>query len=154
MSHQRRSSVISTASSAPTLHNFSPSHASSRSTSPTTKQIFRYPYPLSLTSLLDLAYFIYHSVRRHASSSLSSIACIRFLVLFGVVGCSRRWRNRGGLILLVSCATVGTSVWEGCADRLKRSTSGRHAADTSASDGNSTFLIVVSPYLRITECPT
>ncbi|KAK4683887.1 hypothetical protein P7C73_g6326, partial [Tremellales sp. Uapishka_1] len=79
----------------------------------------RYPYPLPLLALLDLAYTVHHAWIHQTPAYFLVLCAIRSVVSGGIVGCSKRWRSRGGWIGLCSVLTLGIEVWEGCSGLLK-----------------------------------
>jgi hypothetical protein len=80
----------------------------------------RYPWPLPLLGILDVAYTIYHlrTSSYELSKHLLVLASFRALVLGVIVGASQRWRYRGGWIGGISMISLGSVVWEGCKGQL------------------------------------
>lgn len=147
-SHLGHYSTASSSSYAPVLINRSPDKDLHLPSLPNGGEgepaglALRYPYPLPIASLLDLAYTIHHHYVLSSLSALSpghtlgiaagtaesatstgaglllTAAGCRAVVLVLVVGCSRRWRARGGWVAAVCGISVGVGIWEDCAERL------------------------------------
>ena len=84
----------------------------------------RYPYPLPLLALADLVYTVHYS-RNSPTSSTSVALCIARVVVLGVVlGCSMRWRSRGGWVGAVAGVSIGHAVWSVCEAQLTRGKEG------------------------------
>lgn len=105
--------------SGPSFPSSTPSSAPSSARLPLEPRI-RYPYPLPFFTLIDLAYTFHHD-RGRSVSSMSFTLCIARAVVLGIVlGCSTRWRNRGGWIGAVSGCSIGYAVWSVCEAQLTK----------------------------------
>lgn len=101
----------------------------------------RYPYPLPLLACFDLGYTLYH-INTHSTSWIIVALCfVRCFVLLFVVGCSKRWRTRGGWVAVVCGLSVGLAVWTLCKGQLEK---GKPAAGGSTTSVHALFLGVVS----------
>jgi len=80
----------------------------------------KYPYPLPVLSALDLGYTVYHAHDTPTRSSSIALCIARVVVLCVVLGCSTRWRSRGGWIGVVSGWSIGHAVWSVCESQLTR----------------------------------
>ncbi len=144
MSHRHHRSVSSTTSVA----QMSVSSTSSQHEQTTTPSAFNlvYPYPLPLTALLDFGYTVQHYTKYASARYIVLLAIVRLAVLGGMVGSSKRWRNRGGWVTLVCGSTIGAAVWEGCASQLQRARRlSEGAGGRPDISNNGTFLVAVSP---------
>jgi hypothetical protein len=127
----------------PILINPVPTDPLSTPKVPSTPRL-KYPYPLPLLAILDLAYTINHRLTapHRPSTHLLALAVIRVVVLVLVLGGSRRWRSRGGWVGAGSVVSLGSVVWEGCKGQLV----GR-GRESGGEEIDITFLVVVSTFL-------
>lgn len=80
-----------------------------------------YPYPLVILALLDIGYAVSAAREgQHIPAPLVTFTVARAFVLIGIVGCSRRWRFRGGWVGMVCAISIGAAVWEACRGVLMR----------------------------------
>lgn len=115
---------------------------------PSRRLNLRYAYPLVPLALLDALHtFHYHiSAFRGLPGYVLTIGIARALVLFAV-GCTQRWRARGGWVGLGGAVSIFMAIWEACTRVLSRN------LKDDGSNGLEThliwFLVMVSPALYI-----
>lgn len=139
--HNRQVSLAS--SYAPVLidRTHSHSHSDPAAVGTTTDQAsLKYPYPLALLGVADIAYTAYTF---HTSKSASlpthllALSILRATVLALALGASTSWRSRGGWVGSISVVSLGSVVWEGCKGQLLRRGDVDEKLDTR-------FLVIVS----------
>jgi len=103
-----------------------------------------YPYLLPVLALLDLGYDITTHTRavQYIPTHLIALSATRAGILGVIVGCSRRWRNRGGWIAGSSGISIGFAVWTFCAGLLDKEDKGNKGRP-GVSPLNSGYLLIV-----------
>ncbi|ADV20705.1 Hypothetical Protein CGB_B1810W [Cryptococcus gattii WM276] len=88
---------------------------------PSRRLNLRYAYPLVPLALLDALHtFHYHiSAFRGLPGYVLTVGIARALVLF-TVGCTQRWRARGGWVGLGGAVSIFMAIWEACTRVLSR----------------------------------
>lgn len=117
-------------------------HARQASPSPLRKRSrIHLPYPLTILALLDVGYSVYTArEEQHIPTPLVTFTVARAVVLVLVVGCSRRWKYRGGWVGMVCAMSVGAAVWEACRGILMRRVIPPERGDNAAKGS---FLAIV-----------
>ena len=111
--------------------------------------VLRYPYPMPIAGILDLAYTLHHILSTATGEPVAwsslALAVLRATVLCVVLGCSRRWRSRGGWVGGASGLSIGEVVWEGCQGQLSRSQSLVETGGAGLVSTKAAFLFIVRP---------
>lgn len=99
----------------------------------------KYPYPLPLLALCDVAYtaWTYQRSTSVIPPHLLALCAVRATVLILGLGISIDWRSRGGWVGGGSVLSLGSVVWEGCKGQLLK------RVDEGGPD--TAFLVVVGP---------
>jgi hypothetical protein len=132
--------------------------------SPVSKPPFstlKYPYPLPLASLSDLAYTIHYQYTLSSHSThtdggwwpnghLIAGSVARGVILIGVVGCSQRWRSRGGWLAAICGISVGGGICEDCAARLGAG-AGKGGAGNGKKEGRQSWFLYTVSFLPWTN---
>ncbi|WVQ82359.1 hypothetical protein IAT38_004487 [Cryptococcus sp. DSM 104549] len=150
MPHQYSPSIASTSTYAPILINpSSPSPISSAppftpALPPTHPRrltlALRYALPLIPFALLDLSHTVHRVIASGLPAYLTFLGVERVTVLLWV-GCTRRWRVRGGWVGAGSGASLVMGIWEGCMLVLSRNDA-NVGGGKERGEGMGLFLIV------------
>lgn len=117
------SSIGSASTYSPLLINPSSQPESSFVPPPTNghRLSLRYAYPLVPLASLDALYTLHHhiSASQGLPGDVLTTGIARALVLFAV-GCTQRWRARGGWVGVVKAVSIFMAIWEACRRVLSR----------------------------------